>query len=56
MHNPQDLRSLSRECRERAKTALEPEVIVQLRLWAIELAVEADDVEWRSEDGEEPGL
>ena len=56
MHDPKDLRSLSRQCRERAKTALEPDVIDQLRIWAIELAVEADNVEWRFEDGEEPGL
>jgi hypothetical protein len=49
MRDPQEARYLARECRERAKTAREPGVIDQLRLWAVELADEADDIERRSE-------
>jgi hypothetical protein len=49
MRDPQEARDLARECRERVKTAIEPDVIDQLRLWAVELAEEADDIERRSE-------
>ena len=31
----------------------EPEVIEQLRIWAVELAEEADQAEWRAAEGEE---
>jgi len=31
----------------------EPEVIEQLRVWAVELAEEADQAEWRAAEGEE---
>jgi len=57
MRDPQEARDLARECRERAKTATEPDVIDQLRLWAVELADQADDIERRSEGApsEEPG-
>jgi hypothetical protein len=45
MHDPHELRNLSRECRERAKSSIEPEVIEQLRRWAVELADAADEIE-----------
>ena len=51
MHDPQGVRNFARECRERAKTAIEPDVIDQLRLWAVELADEADDIERCAESG-----
>ena len=46
MHDPSSLREQARRCRALAKTAVEPEVIEQLRVWAVELAEEADQVEW----------
>ena len=46
MHDPRSLREQARRCRALAKTAAEPEVIEQLRVWAVELAEEADQVEW----------
>jgi hypothetical protein len=51
MRDPHEARTLARECRERAKTAIEPEVIDQLRLWAVELIEEADDIERCAERG-----
>lgn len=45
MHDPHELRSLARTCRNLAKSALEPEIIHQLRLWAVELADDADEIE-----------
>ena len=45
MRDPQEFRNLSKECRERQKSAMEPDVIDQLRLWAVELADRADEVE-----------
>jgi hypothetical protein len=45
MHDPKILRGQARRCRALMKTAIEPQVTVQLRLWAVELAEEADDVE-----------
>lgn len=45
MRDPYELRSLARTCRDLAKSALEPEIIHQLRLWAVELADDADEVE-----------
>jgi len=47
MHDPQSLREQARRCRALSKTAVEAEVIEQLRVWAVELATEADQVEWR---------
>src|ERR1700747_2846828 len=45
MHDPNSLREQARRCRALSKTAVEPEVIEQLRVWAVELATEgeADD-------------
>jgi hypothetical protein len=45
MRDPQKLRNLARRCLELAKSSVEPEVIEQLRCWAIELADAADEVE-----------
>ena len=53
MHDPQSLREQARRCRALSKTAVEPEVIEQFRLWAVELAEEADQAEWRAAEGEE---
>jgi hypothetical protein len=45
MHDPKILRGQARRCRALMKTVIELEAIEQLRLWAAELAEEADDVE-----------
>jgi hypothetical protein len=45
MRDPHELRSLARTCRDLARSALEPEIIDQLRLWAVELADVADEIE-----------
>jgi hypothetical protein len=39
---------LARQCRDLGKTAIEPEVIEQLRIWATELAGMAEDSESRA--------
>jgi hypothetical protein len=52
MRDPDYLREQAQRCRTLAKTALEPDLIEQLRLWSVELADEADAVE-RAADGEE---
>jgi hypothetical protein len=52
MHDPNSLREQARKCRVLSKTTVEPEVIEQLRVWAVELAEEADQAEWRAFDGE----
>jgi len=51
MRDPHEVRDLARECRERAKTAIQPDVIDQLRLWAVELADQADDIERSADSG-----
>jgi hypothetical protein len=38
MNNPMILRGQARRCRALVKTAMEREVVEQLRLWAVELA------------------
>jgi hypothetical protein len=38
MHDESHLLKLARRCRDLEKTAIEPEIIEQLRMWAIELA------------------
>jgi predicted carbohydrate-binding protein with CBM5 and CBM33 domain len=45
MREPKNLREQARRCRVLAKTAIEPEVIEQLRVWSAELADEADATE-----------
>ena len=53
MHDPHSLRKQARKCRALSKTAIEPEVIEQLRLWAVELAEEAQQMDWcEAEDKE----
>ena len=53
MHDPSSLREQTRRCRALSKIAVEPEVIEQLRVWAVELAEEADRVEWAGCSGTE---
>ena len=53
MHDPNFLREQARKCRALSKTAIEPEVIEQLRVWAVELAQEADQAEWGVAEEEE---
>jgi hypothetical protein len=48
MREPNNLREQARRCRVLAKTAIEPEVIEQLRVWSVELADEADAAERRA--------
>jgi hypothetical protein len=45
MQDPKHLREQARKCRTLAKTAIEPELIEQFRLWSVELADEADEAE-----------
>ena len=52
MHDPNSLREQARRCRALSKTAVEPEIIEQLKLWSVELAEEADQAEWRAFEGE----
>jgi hypothetical protein len=53
MHDPNSLREQARRCRALSKTAVEPELIEQLRVWSVELAEEADQAEWRAAEDEE---
>ena len=46
MHDPNSLREKARKCRALSQTAVEPEVIEQLRVWAVDLVEEADQAEW----------
>ena len=45
MHDPNSLREQARRCRALSKTAVEPEVIEQVRVWAVDLAEEAEQAE-----------
>ena len=56
MQDPHQLREQARRCRFLAKTAIEPEVIEQLRVWSVELADKADAVERRAAEDEGPDL
>ena len=47
MRDPDYWREQARRCRVRLKSAVEPEVIDQLRVWAVELADQADEAEPR---------
>jgi hypothetical protein len=47
MPNPNYLRKLARRCFGLSKTAVEPEVIEQMRVWTVDLADEADQAERR---------
>jgi hypothetical protein len=44
---PNYLRKLARRCLGLSKTAVEPEVIEQMQVWAVDLADEADQAERR---------
>jgi hypothetical protein len=52
MRDPNHLREQARKCRTLAKTAIEPELIEQLRLWCVELADEAHTVERRAAESD----
>ena len=52
MHDPNSLRDQARRCRALSKTAAEPEVIEQLKVWSVELAEEADQAERRASEDE----
>jgi hypothetical protein len=54
MTNPSHLREQARKCRVLAKTAIDPELIEQLRIWSVELADEADPVERHAAETEGP--
>jgi hypothetical protein len=53
MQDANHLRDLARRCRALSKTAMEPEVIEQLRLWVVDFLNEADDVERRAGERDE---
>jgi hypothetical protein len=53
MHDAQSLREQAKRCRTLSKNITEPEVIEQLRVWAVELAEEAEQAEWRVAEREE---
>ena len=48
MHDESHLLELARRCRDLEKTAVEPEIIQQLRIWATELTEMAEDSECRA--------
>jgi hypothetical protein len=52
MNDPNSLREQARRCRALSKSAVKPEVIEQLRVWAVELAKEADVAEWQAAESE----
>ena len=53
MRDPNHLREQAIKRRTLAKTAVEPELIEQLRVWSVELANKADTVERRTAKSEE---
>ena len=53
MQDPENLREQARKCRTLAKTAIEPGVIEQLRVWSVELADEADAAERATAEAKE---
>jgi hypothetical protein len=52
MQDPSSLREQARRCRALSKAVVEPEVIEQLRVWAVELAEEAEQAEWSAAEEE----
>ena len=56
MHDPRSLREQARRCRVLSKTAVEPEVREQLRVWSVELAEEADQAQRRTAEDEETAV
>jgi hypothetical protein len=55
MQDANTFRKLVTQCRALEKTAIEPEVIEQLRVWAVELAEEAEGAGRRASAHEEAG-
>jgi hypothetical protein len=55
MQDANHLRDLARHCRALSKAAMEPEVIEQLRVWAVDFADEADEEERQAVEREEAG-
>jgi len=53
MRNAEYFRNQARRCRALSKTAIHPEQIEQFRMWAVELAEEADEAERRASKREE---
>ena len=54
MTDPNRLRQQARRCRVLSNTAIDDELIEQLRLWSFELADEADTVERHATKSEGP--
>ena len=54
MTDPNNLREQARKCRVLAKTAIDHELIEQLRIWSVELADKADTVERHAAESEGP--
>jgi hypothetical protein len=50
MKYAENFRKLARRCRVLSKTAADPELVDQMRLWAVDFADEADKVERRAVD------
>ena len=48
-------RELARRCRRLSKTAVDPELIEQSRVWAVDFADEADEAERRAVERERLG-
>lgn len=55
MHDPAELRSLARKCRERAQSTMN-RAVEQLRRWASELADAADAIECTGCEPEEDAI
>ena len=53
MRDANYLREQAKRCRALAKTAVEPDIIEQLRLWSVELATEADEIVRRAVERKE---
>jgi len=53
MRDAEDFRKQARRCRALSKTAIQPEEIEQFRMWAVELANEAEEAERRAAKREE---
>jgi hypothetical protein len=53
MSDVDHLRDCARRCRGLSKIAIEPDVIEQLRVWAVDFADEADEEERRAAEREE---
>ena len=46
---PQELRALARKCRKWAKSSIDPDNITLFKIWATDLANEADEIECGTE-------